>query len=250
MPLLPLIALLAAAQTPIAERSLPADTIVKDTFQAGYGLPVGKIHSLRGETLIFHRDPAVGYRAKTGLPLYRGDILRTQQNSLILCRLVDGSRLAMASGSILELRQSKTESTRQPSVSILNLTQGGVRFYVRGAPNLSTYEFKVQTETAFIVAKEADFIVKAGPGRTEIINLRNSRVEVTDLAAPEEIHFLTDFQRTVVSEDSIEPLIETVSEMDAKILMADFRIAPDSRLFASGVNKPPDPESPNEIPEE
>ena len=59
----------------MSERSLPSDTVIADTFQAGSGLPVGKIQSVRGEIYIFHRDPSVGYQAKTGLPLYQGDIL-------------------------------------------------------------------------------------------------------------------------------------------------------------------------------
>ena len=73
IPLLFLIAHPAAAEMPIAERSLPADTVIRDSFQAGTGLPVGKIQSVRGETFIFHHDPSVGYRARTGLPLYQGD---------------------------------------------------------------------------------------------------------------------------------------------------------------------------------
>ena len=55
------------AETSLSERYLPADTVIKDTFQAGTGLPVGKIQSVRGEINIFHRDPTVGYRARPGM---------------------------------------------------------------------------------------------------------------------------------------------------------------------------------------
>lgn len=236
IPLLLIIARPAVSEMSISERSLPADTVIKDVFQAGTGLPAGKIQSVRGETFIFHRDPAVGYRAKTGFPLYQGDILHTRKNSWILCRLVDGSRLAMAPGTILTLLQSNSNSARKSSLSFLSLKQGGVRFYVSGAPEPSAFEFKVQTETAFILAQEADFIVKADPGHTEIITFEKSRLEVTDLAEPEEIQFLSDFQRTVVSPESVSPMVETVSPMDAEVLMAEFHLAPDTKLFDSSAN--------------
>jgi len=224
----------AISEMSLTERSLPADTVIKDSFLSGTGLPVGKIQFVRGETVIFHRDPAVGYRAKTGLPLYQGDILQTRKNSWILCRLVGGSRLAMAPGTMLTLLQSNSNSARKSSLSFLSLKQGGVRFYVGGTPESSAFEFKVQTETAFILAKQADFIVKAYPGQTEIIAFEKSRLEVANLAEPEEVHLITDYQRAVVKSESAAPAVEAISPTDAEVLMAGFRLVPDNKLFAPG----------------
>ena len=218
----------------MSERSLPADTVIQDSFQAGSGLPVGKIQSVRGQIYIFHRDPSVGYQAKTGLPLYRGDILLTRKNSRILCRLVDGSRLAMAPGTSLTLLQSNSNTARKSSVSFLSLKRGGARFYVKPRPELSEFEFKVQTETAFVQAQAADFVIKADQGRTEILAFETSRLDVTSLADPEETHFLSDYQRAIVRAESVAPVIETVSLEDAEELMAEFRLAPVNKLFASG----------------
>ena len=229
-----LTALPVLAQTSMSEKSLAADSVIADTFQAGTGLPVGKIQSVRGETIIFHRDPSVGYRAKAGLPLYQGDILQTRHNSRILCRLVDGSRLTMAPGAMLTLLQSNSNSARKSSVSFLSLKQGGVRFYVNPKPELSAFEFKVQTETAIVQAQAADFIINAKSGNTEILAFDNSRLEVTSLAEPEEIHFLSDYQRIVVRPEAGAPLVETVSAIDAEVLMTEFRLVPDNKLFASG----------------
>ena len=236
IPLLLLIAHPAVSEMSISERSLPADTVIKDTFQAGTGLPVGKIQSVRGETIIFHRDPSVGYRAQTGLPLYQGDILHTPKNSRILCRLVDGSRLAMAPGTVLTLDQSSSNSARKSSRSFLSLKQGGVRFYVSPMPEFATFEFKVQTETALVRVQAADFVIKADPEFTEITTFENSRLEVTGLAEPEEIQFLSDNQRAVVRPEAASPAVETVSREEADALMAEFRLAPDSKIFASRVN--------------
>ena len=234
MILLLLMAYPVIAEMSMSERSLPSDTVIADTFQAGSGLPVGKIQSVRGEIYIFHRDPSVGYRAKTGLPLYQGDILQTRKNSRVFCRLVDGSRLAMAPGTRLALQQSNSNTARKSSSSFFSLKQGGARFYVNPRPEFSTFDFKVQTETAFVHALAADFVIKAGPGNTEISAFENSHLEVTSLAEPEEIHFLSDYQRTVVSPQSVAPVVETISRIDAKVLMAEFSLVPDNKLFASG----------------
>lgn len=236
IPLLLLIAHPAVSEMSISERSLPADTVIEDTFQAGIGLPVGKIQSVRGETVIFHRDPSVGYRAQTGLPLYQGDILLTPKNSRILCWLVDGSRLAMAPGTVLTLDQSNSNSARKSSRTSLSLKQGGVRFYVSQTPEFAAFEFKVQTKTALVRVQAADFVIKADPGFTEITPFENSRLEVTSLAEPEEIQFLSDYQRAVVRTEPASLAVETISREEADKQMAVFRLAPDRNLSASGVN--------------
>src|SRR5210317_973992 len=77
------------AEMNISEKLLPADAIVKDVFQGGSGLPVGKIQAVRGEVIVYHQEPTVGYRVKAGLPLYHGDTIKTRINGRILCRLID-----------------------------------------------------------------------------------------------------------------------------------------------------------------
>ena len=196
------------SETTISEQTLAGDIIIEEMFQPGSGLPVGKILSVRGEALIFHRDPAVGYRAQTGLPLYAGDIIRTRGTSWISCRLIDGSNIALTAGATLTILQSNYNSARQSSVSFLKLNHGGARFKFNPSPDLSSPEFKIQTETAFIVTQNADFVVRLNPAETEIIALENSRLEVTGMARPEEVTFLSDFQRAIVTEEIISPTVE------------------------------------------
>ncbi len=234
LPLLLLVAHPVFGEMTLSERYLPADTVIKDTFQAGAGMPVGKIQTVRGEINIFHREPSVGYRAKSGLPLYLGDTLQTHQDSRVLFRLVDGSRLAMAPGTRLTLLQTNVNSARKSSLSFLVLTKGGARFYVNPRPDLAMVEFKVETETAFIQAQTADFVIKADPENTEIATFENSRLEVTSLAEPEEINLLSDYQRTVITTESVAPSVETLSAADAEELMAQFRLVPANKLIASG----------------
>ena len=95
------------------------------------------------------------------------------------------------------------------------------------APELTIAEFKVETAIAFAQAHTADFIVNAEPGRTEIINLAKSRLEVMNLADPQALYFLSDYQRAVVRPESVFPLIETVSPTDAQAMVSSLRLVPE-----------------------
>jgi len=223
----------ALSEMSISERSLPADTVIKDLFQPGAGLPVGKIHSLRGEAHIYHQDLSVGYRARTGLPLYRGDILQTLAKARVLCRLVDGSRLTLAPQTTLTIVQSNSNSARNSSLSFLNLQQGAIRFEVNANPQAAAFEFKVQAQDAFVLAKDANFIIKASASQTEINTFQKSRLEVTSLAEPEEIHFLSDYQRIIVKPHTLAPSVGAISSQEAEALMAEFRLVPEHIAFAS-----------------
>jgi len=50
------------SETTISEQTLTGDIVIQETYQPASGLPVGKIQSVRGEAIVFHRDPTVGYR--------------------------------------------------------------------------------------------------------------------------------------------------------------------------------------------
>jgi hypothetical protein len=222
------------SETTISEKTLSSDTVIKEMYQAGSGLPVGKILAVRGEAIVFHRDPGVGYQTRTGLPLYQGDIIRTGATGWILCRLMDGSRIGLMSQSTLAILQSNFNSVRKTSASFLHLIQGIARFKLIRPSDLSSYEFKVQTQTAIAVTSNADFVVKANPQATEIIAFDKSRLEVTGMAPPEEVLILSDFQRTVIGEKSASKTVDAVSRGDAEAMMAEFYLTPRTNLFASG----------------
>ncbi|CAB1062808.1 hypothetical protein D1BOALGB6SA_7590 [Olavius sp. associated proteobacterium Delta 1] len=239
------------SETNISEQTLTSDIVIKEMYQPGSGLPVGKIQSVRGEAIVFHRDPTVGYRIQTGLPLYAGDIMRTGQTAWILCRLIDGSHIVLTPKTTLTILQSSYNSSRKTGVSFLYLQHGGARFMLNPMPDLISYDYKVQTEEAFTLASEADFVVKANPAATEIIAFEKSRLEVTAMAQPEEITFLSDFQRTIVAEKTIFPTVETLSREDIEIMMAGFHTAPPGKSFAAGtINKRRDRETEDMLIEE
>jgi len=225
------------AEMIISEKSLPADAFVEEFFQGGSGLPVGKIQAVRGEAIIFHREPMVGYQAKTGLPLYHGDTISTRSNGRILCRLIDGTIFSLVPDTTLTILQCNHNSARKTSVSFLSLKHGDGRFQVKEPAELFSHEFKIQTNTTFVQTRDAEFIIRASQDTTEIIAFEKSRLEVTNLAEPEAIFFLSDFQRTIVEDKSGPQLIETVSQDEAEEMITETRLLPQSSLFASSAEK-------------
>jgi hypothetical protein len=112
------------AEMAITEKLLPPDLIIEEFFQAGSGLPVGKIQAVRGEVIVYHRDPNVGYPVKTGLPLYHGDTISTRNTGRILCRLIDGTIFSLAPQTTLTILQCNLNSARKTGVSFLSLKHG------------------------------------------------------------------------------------------------------------------------------
>jgi hypothetical protein len=225
------------SETTISEQILSSDIVIEDVFEPGIGLPVGKIQSMQGEAIVFHRDPTVGYRLRTGLPLYVGDIMRTRGTARILCRLIDGSRVVLAPETTLTIVQSRYIPTRKTGVSFLYLKHGNARFTLSPPSDLSAYDFKVQTDMVFVLAREADFVVKTSSEATDIIAFENSQLEVTGMAQPEDVISLSGLQRTFVSGKIISPTVETLSREDIATVMADFHSAPQITLLADGANE-------------
>lgn len=241
------------SETTISEQVLSADIVIKEAYQPGSGLPVGKIQSVQGEAIVFHRDPSVGYRLQTGAPLYVGDIMRTRGAARILCRLIDGSSIVLTPETTLTIIQSRYNPIRKTGVSFFYLKHGSARFTLNPRTDLSSYGFKVQTEMAFALARDADFVVKANSEATDIIAFENSQLEVTGMAQPEDVTILSGPQRAFVSEETSAPAVETLTPEDIEILMAEFHSAPRSTLLADGAdgaNENPEDNKSEEMPEE
>ena len=137
------------------------------------------------------------------------------------------------SQSALAILQSNYNSVRRTSATVIHLIQGAARFKLMRLPDLASYEFKVQTQTASAVTSNADFVVKANPQETEIIAFDESRLEVSSMAAPEEVFILTDFQRTVIGAKLASNSVAAVSREDAATMMTEFYLTARTNLFAA-----------------
>jgi len=229
------------AQMNISEKLLPADAIVEDVFQGGSGLPVGKIQAVRGEVIVYHQEPTVGYRVKAGLPLYHGDTIKTRINGRILCRLVDGTIFSLVPETTLTILKCNYNSARKDSEAFLSLKHGDGRFQVKAKAGVLSHEFKIETYTAFVQAQNADFIIRASLNMTEINSFERSRLEVTNLAEPEMSFFVNDYQRVFVQDKSDlqsgPHMVETVLQDEAEEMIAKTRLLPQNYLFASSPEK-------------
>ena len=222
------------SETAVSEKTLSSDIVIKDVYQPGSGLPVGKIKAVRGEVIVSHRDPAVGYPVRTGLPLYQGDIIRSEAGAWIACLLVDGSQFALRSQTTLSILQSGMNTVRKTGASFVNLMQGSGRFKLQRRPETASCEFKIQTPTAFAVTGNADFVVKANPQASEFIAFENSRLEVSGVSAPEDVLLLSDFQQITVREASVPDEIKAVSRQEAENITAEYYLTPRTDLLAAG----------------
>ena len=229
------------AEMKFSENQLPADAIVEDVFQGGRGLPVGKIQAVRGEVIVYHQEPTVGYRVKAGLPLYHGDTIKTRINGRILCRLIDGTIFSLVPETTLTIIKCNYNSGRKESEAFLSLTRGDGRFQVKAKAGVLSHEFKIQTPTVFAQVQNADFIIRANLNMTEIISFERSRLEVTNLADPETSFFMTDYQRVFVQNQSDlqsgPQMVETVTQDEAEEMIAKTRLFPQNYLFASSPEK-------------
>ena len=229
------------AETKFSEVLLPADAIVEDVFQGGSGLPVGKIQAVRGEVIVYHQEPTVGYRVKAGLPIYHGDTIKTRINGRILCQLIDGTIFSLVPETTLTILKCNYNSGRKESEAFLSLKHGDGRFQVKARAGVLSHDFKIETYTAFAQAQNADFIIRASLNMTEIISFEKSRLEVTNLADPEMSFFVTDYQRVFVQDkldlQSGPQMAETVTQDEAEKMIAKTRLLPQNYLFASSPEK-------------
>jgi hypothetical protein len=216
-----------------AEPSMPGNTIIEEPYQAGTGLPVGKIQTVRGEAIVFHRRPSAGYRAETGLPLYEGDTISTRRKGRILCRLIDGSRFTLAPNTTLSIHKCSYNSVRKTGNTFLFLKQGEVRFLVRKPAELSFLDYKVETPTAFATIDSAEFVTRSETDTTVITTFAESRLEVTQLSNPENVIFISALQRIVVPDELAPSSVDTISQEETYSLRAEFNLSPTSKLFAS-----------------
>jgi hypothetical protein len=225
------------AEMNISETLLPTDAVVEDVFQGGSGLPVGKIQAVRGEVIVYHQEPTVGYRVKAGLPLYHGDTIKTSINGRILCQLIDGTSFSLVPETTLKILKCNYNSARKESETFLSLNHGDGRFKVKAKAEVLSHDFKIQTYTAFAEARNADFIIRASLNMTEIISFEESRLEVTSLAEPEMSFFVTDYQRVFVQDNSdpqsVPQMVETVPQDEAEKMIAETLLLPQNYLFAS-----------------
>ena len=100
-------------------------------------------------------------------------------------------------------------------------------------------------------AEAADFVVTAIADATGFVILERSRMEVTRQSQPEEITFLSDYQKTTFSSNIISPVVQSISGEEIETILAEFYPALSSPLLAdSSGGDPASENSESKLPDE
>ncbi|MBU1398489.1 MAG: FecR domain-containing protein, partial [Proteobacteria bacterium] len=190
---------------------MPERLVIKDKFLPGKGLPIGKVLSVQESVIIIHSDDASGYKADKELPVFERDTVITQKKGRIEILLNDESKLILASGTKLELTKSVYDPKMKTRFFLINMAIGKARYLVTKLSNFNSSEFKVKTNTAVAGVRGSDFVVTAKPGVTEISALAKTSLEVTNILWPDKITVLSDYEKTIVRQDSLPSTVEKIS---------------------------------------
>ncbi len=208
---------------------LPDGLSITDEFRPGLGAAIGRVESVQGRVVIMHSDKARGYWAKQGLPLFKRDVIVTQEGGRVRLQLVDESVLTVASRSRLVLAASVYDRKKKSRVSFLRLSIGRLRCLVKKFANFRRSEFKVMTITAVVGVRGSDFVVAADLNRTVVTAFEETQLEVVSLAYPEVAPVLVeDFQETIVAANQLptDPVDVPLAEIED--LKQEFIVTPDT----------------------
>ncbi|UCE51110.1 MAG: FecR domain-containing protein [Desulfobacterales bacterium] len=205
---------------------LPEDVPISEIYQAGPGLPVGKIQSVWGSVAVIHADMTCGYQAKIGLPLFEGDTIITLGNGSTGCKLNDGSVIRIAPNSKLSIIRSAHDSKRKSSISSVSLPLGKAFFKITKLEDFEPREFKVTTDTVVVGARQADFMLLVTEEINEIIVMEGADLEITSVEDPEQKILLSELQRAVIEEGMLPSTIEMMPPEDANLLAGEFLQVP------------------------
>jgi hypothetical protein len=210
------------------ESMLPQGLIIEDIFKPGYGSPVGRVLVVQGNVVIMHKDMLRGYRAKKDLPLFKRDIIVTQEKGRIRFEMNDGSILTMGSITKLVIDRSVYDTKKKSRFSFFRLALGKARFWAKKLVDLRYSKFKVKTPTAVVGVRGSDFIVKTTAKLTEVTALEKTVLEVVSLAFPEvKPKIVNDFEQTIIEEGALPIDVEIVTPEEIEDMKKEFIVTPD-----------------------
>lgn len=240
-----IIGLAASWGNAAAESQQVANLFINENYRPGEGLPLGKIQASQRGVFVVHADQSEGYRAKAGLPVYKGDILVSNRKGRALCRMNDGSLFSLAPVSKLTILRSSHNTAAKVSVITLSLDIGLARFQLKKLAEYDVRQFKVRTPIAEIIAKEGDFFVRSHQEHTEVTAVIDSLLEITGLDSPETVRDIAASTRAVVEKGVFAAKIESLAPEDVASLISEVSLAPDDPLFHAAREKYGNPDEPD-----
>ena len=114
--------------------------------------------------MIIHANAGLkGYFAGKELPLFKGDILITQEDGKVSFALKDSSLMTLAPRTRLVISESIYDEEKSKNrTSFVSMALGKVRFRIKKLLDFGRSAFKVKTRTA-IVGSEARILLSRPP---------------------------------------------------------------------------------------
>ena len=217
--------LIMAIMLPAAARS--ADMPIVAGYEPAYGTPVGRVQTVKGEAVIIHAEGKEGYFAKPGLSLYPGDTINTRKDGHIRLALNDESIMVLAPNTSLTIDKSVYDPDRQTRSSFSDMARGKAWFLIKKLGTFKRSEFKVKTQTAIAGVRGSEFIISADAARSVITAVKETRLEVAFLAAPEVPPLIiTDMEQTTVVKGAKTAPVVTISMAQLRAILEEFQITP------------------------
>ena len=205
-------------------QTLPKEMTIKNDYMPGFGLSLGKIVLVQGNSVIVHyHDKQVGYTVKQGMLLYQKDKIMTQDNGRVSFQLNDGSQMSMSSNATMTINKSVFDPVKKDRSIFMNMPEGKSRFTVRKLSSFRRSAVKIKTSTAIIGVRGSDFIVMASEQTTEIITLDDTLLEVNSVFDPSaESVLIQAYERSEVQAQALPTQPEPVRPEDIDSIMEEF----------------------------
>jgi hypothetical protein len=157
---------------------------------------VGEVIMLVGQADVT-REPGTTKALATGDPIYVQDKLRTAQQSELVIRMVDRSRLSLGENTVLEVSQYRTEGEPE---ALITVTRGRLGAIVSDFFSSRSESFKVRTPPAVAGIRGTELVVIVRPENTQMTVLQGEGVVYsTDPAIPTKV-ILRARQSTTIRE--------------------------------------------------
>ncbi len=139
---------------------------------------VGKVVDQRGAVTVMRQDRPVALIV--GAPVFRRDQIHTGAASRVKLELVDGTVLAIGSGSQLTVAEYVTDASQGRLEGAISLLLGILRATV--ANGSSPGAFDVESRAAVASVRSTDFVMEATDGHCAVFVVEG-RVEVSQTSA-------------------------------------------------------------------
>jgi hypothetical protein len=195
--------------------NIPAGLVIEKDYEPGLGRALGSVRLVQGRVVIMHADMKKGYLAERDTPLYKGDIIVTQDAARVRFGLRDGSVVTLASNTRLELSESVFERKKKSRFSFLKLGLGKARFIVTKFIDFRRSNVRVKTPTAVVGVRGSDYVIEATLLDTEVTTFGDTSVEFVSDAYPEQIVTLGSFQNSKSTKDTPPSKPRNISPREA-----------------------------------